>query len=127
MAGMTYTPLQNGERSPYGGGGGKMRSRRAPKRNGTPYDRPATGRHASAGPQAAALMNTTLNGEAAKRDGWLGSRLLGTASKIVTTGASFLYSSFFKRPAGGGMLLLNDAEKPAGEGSDAFRVSGSEF
>lgn len=116
MAGMAYTPLQNGERSPYGGGGGKMRARRAPKRNGTPYDRPATGRHASAGPQAAALMNTA-NGEAAKRDGWLGSRLLGTASKIVTTGASYLYSSFFKRPAGGGMLLLQDAEKPAGEGS----------
>lgn len=113
MAGMAYTPLQNGERSPYGGGGGKMRSRRAPKRNGTPYDRPAVGRHASAGPQAAALINTN-QGEGAK---WLGSRLLGTASKIVTTGASFLYSSFFKRPAaGGGMLLLNDAEKPAGEG-----------
>lgn len=120
MAGMTYTPLQNGERSPYGGGGGgKMRSRRAPKRSSTPYDRPAVGRHASAGPQAAALINT--NGEGAKRDGWLGSRLLGTASKIVTTGASYLYSSIFKRPTGGGMLLLNDAEKPpAGESRHVF-------
>lgn len=121
MAGMAYTPVQNGERSPYGGGGGgKMRSRRAPKRNGTPYDRPALGRHASAGPQAAALIGA--NGGAAeggRRDGWLGSRLLGTASKIVTTSASYLYSSLFKRPAGGGMLLLHDAEKPAGEACDA--------
>jgi hypothetical protein len=121
MAGMAYTPVQNGERSPYGGGGGgKMRSRRAPKRNGTPYDRPAMGRHASAGPQAAAFINTNGGGAAdgARRDGWLGSWLLGTASKIVTSSASYLYSSIFKRPAGGGMLLLNDVEKPAGEGWD---------
>ncbi|KAG0593189.1 hypothetical protein KC19_1G310100 [Ceratodon purpureus] len=112
MAGMAYTQ-NGGDRSPYGGGGGgKMRSRRAPKRNGTPYDRPAQGRHASAGPQAAAMIGTADGG---KRDGWLGARLLGTASKIVTSSASYLYSSIFKRPAGGGVLLLNDVEKPAVE------------
>lgn len=117
---MAYSPVQNGDRGTYGaGGGGKMRPRRAPKRNGTPYDRPAVGRHASAGPQAAALMNA--NGGAAdgaRREGWLGSRLLGTASKIVTSGASFLYSSFFRRPAGDGLLLLKEAEKTAANNAE---------
>lgn len=68
----------------------------------------------------AALMNANGgSADGARREGWLGSRLLGTASKIVTSGASFLYSSVFRRPAGDGLLLLKEAEKTAGEIRDA--------
>lgn len=115
MAGIPFTPVQNGDRTPYGGGGGKLRTRRVTKRNATPYERPAVGRHASAGPQAAALMNGVGAAEGTGRGAWLGAGLLGTASKMVTSGASYLYSSFFRRrdvP-----LLLTEAERTPGVSS----------
>jgi hypothetical protein len=115
MAGVPFAPVQNGERSPYGGGGGgKVRTRRAQKRNATPYDRPAVGWNASAGPQAAAALANGDGGGAGEgpRRAWLGSGLLGTASKIVTTGASYLYSSIFKRREE--PLRLNDVDRTPG-------------
>ncbi len=100
-----YTPAGGGG----GGGGGKVGRRRVSKtRNAaTPYERPSVGRHASAGPvQAAAVVANGVGGgeeaeEAPARRGgggaWLGVDLLGTASKLVTSGASLFYSSFFGR------------------------------
>lgn len=100
-----------------------MRTRRAQKRNATPYDRPAVGRHASAGPQAAAALANGDGGGAGEgpRRAWLGSGLLGTASKIVTTGASYLYSSFFKRREE--PLRLNDVDRTPGAPLCALRRS----
>ncbi len=117
MAGLPLEPLHNNgdHRFLYasaggGGGGGKVGRRRVSKtRNAaTPYERPSVGRHASAGPvQAAAVVANGVGGgeeaeEAPARRGggggaWLGVDLLGTASKLVTSGASLFYSSFFGR------------------------------
>ncbi len=120
MAGLPLEPLHNNgdHRFLYapaggGGGGGKVGRRRVSKtRNAaTPYERPSVGRHASAGPvQAAAVVANGVGGgeeaeEAPARRGgggggggaWLGVDLLGTASKLVTSGASLFYTSFFGR------------------------------
>lgn len=88
------------DRTSYGptgaGAGGKTRSAATVNRRKTPYDRPAQGRHASGGPQAAALLNGQSQARES-RGAWLGSGLVGTASKFLTNGASYLLSSVFRR------------------------------
>lgn len=84
--------------SSYGGGaGGKSRATRKSGKKSLPYERPAVGRSAAAGPQAAAILSATsaqaLAEKAQGAKAWLGSGF----SKIITTGATYLYSSIFKR------------------------------
>eukprot|EP00250_Pteridium_aquilinum_P000187 c10211_g1_i1 orf=397-4326(+) len=79
----------------YGGGsgtGGKLRSsRRGSKR--TPYDRPATGRHATAG-GSAAMAATSLPASSKLA---IASRLRDSASRLIHSSASYLFSALFKR------------------------------
>ncbi|KAJ7544542.1 hypothetical protein O6H91_09G082100 [Diphasiastrum complanatum] len=95
------------DRTPYDGrgrAGGKLRSKRAAVaaagssgiRRSTPYERPSLGRHASAGPQAAAQLTRVSASEATAAKGlWLGGGIVSSASRILTTGASYLFSSLF--------------------------------
>ncbi len=154
MAGLPLEPLHNNgdHRFLYapagggGGGGGKVGRRRVSKtRNAaTPYERPSVGRHASAGPvQAAAVVANGVGGgeeaeEAPARRGggggggggaWLGVDLLGTASKLVTSGASLFYSSFFGRrqqqqqDATAPLSVTNNGDKNTGFCSLSLSVS----
>ncbi|GAQ83126.1 hypothetical protein KFL_001360230 [Klebsormidium nitens] len=95
----------------YGAGGAGGKSSKARKhaggRNSTPYARPATGRHAAAGPSnAAALGSAKANGGQAtsagpgelarplKNNGWWGalSSIASGAAHLVTTPLSFFKS-----------------------------------
>ncbi|CAM6101317.1 unnamed protein product [Calypogeia fissa] len=81
-----------------GGGGGKSRASRFKSgKKGLPYERPSVGRSAAAGPQAAAILSAASTRALAEKaqgaKAWLGSGF----SKIISTGATYLYSSIFRR------------------------------
>jgi hypothetical protein len=96
---ITTTTTVPDSRAPYGGGGagGKSRAIRKGRGTGLPYERPPVGRSAAAGPQAASLRsaasNQVLTQKAQGATSWLGSGF----SKIVSNGATYLYSSIFRR------------------------------
>lgn len=94
------SPLVDPDRSGYGStAGGKLRAiRRTGRRNTNPYERPAVGRHASAGPQAAVLIsNGGVTAAQALADKRRGAWLTTGITKIITTSATYLYSSIFRR------------------------------
>lgn len=82
------------ELRPYegGGAGGKLRTSRSARRSSTPYDRPQTGRHASAAVRAAAAAADN------RRSGntWF-SRIVDPASRLITNSAVQWFSSVFKK------------------------------
>lgn len=82
------------ELRPYegGGAGGKLRTSRSARRSSTPYDRPQTGRHASAAVRAAAAAADN------RRSGstWF-SRIVDPASRLITQSAVQWFSSVFKK------------------------------
>lgn len=71
------------------GAGGKLRLSRRGSRKATPYDRPASGRHATAG----GLSTSDSAAEASS----LASRLVGSASRFITSSASYFFPSLFGR------------------------------
>ncbi|EFJ15596.1 hypothetical protein SELMODRAFT_422640 [Selaginella moellendorffii] len=88
-------PPEVGDRTPYAGSGGSSSKLKLKKgssssaRISTPYERPAAAaRHPR---QAAALAES--------KEGWIGGRIVGSASRILTKSATFLYTSLFKRQA----------------------------
>lgn len=73
------------------GVGGKLRSlRRGNKR--TPYDRPVTGRHVTAGGSASMAAASFPSTKCT-----VASRLRDSASKFIQSSASFVFSALFKR------------------------------
>ncbi|KAJ7566700.1 hypothetical protein O6H91_02G114800 [Diphasiastrum complanatum] len=131
---------QEEDRTPYhgGGAGGKLRSGRsasvATRRNALPYDRPPVGRHASAGPQAAAQLSKGVRAadsrvptsERGKQAAWLAGGLVGSASRALANGASFLFSSLFRRRSGAMIDNEPNAEGMQPDKADAS-VSRIEF
>lgn len=105
--------------SPRLGAGGKLRSARRSsiaRSKQSPYHRPATGRHATPGGSTASAAATSYGKSIA-------SRLVDSASRLITSSASYVFSSLFKRRqlaiANGGDLTGVVAEgqqaKPSGE------------
>ncbi|XP_002961301.2 uncharacterized protein LOC9633020 isoform X1 [Selaginella moellendorffii] len=91
----SMAPPEVGDRTPYAGSGGSSSKLKLKKgssssaRISTPYERPAAAaRHPR---QAAALAES--------KEGWIGGRIVGSASRILTKSATFLYTSLFKRQA----------------------------
>eukprot|EP00250_Pteridium_aquilinum_P019476 c24447_g1_i1 orf=653-3619(+) len=71
------------------GGGGKLRmSRRGSIKKSTPYDRPASGRHATAG-------GLPASSGAASASSSLTSRFVGSASRLIASSASYFFPSLF--------------------------------
>ncbi|KAL3684047.1 hypothetical protein R1sor_002069 [Riccia sorocarpa] len=110
------SPLIDPDRSGYvSSAGGKLRTiRNSGRRNANPYERPAVGRHASAGPQAAVLISnggvTAAQALAEKRRGaWLA----GGLTKIITNSANYLYTSIFRRRLPAPVQVSNNEEEPA--------------
>lgn len=83
--------------SSYGGGGGKSRANRLKSgKKGLPYERPSVGRSAASGPQSAAVLSAAstraLADKAQGAKAWLGSSF----SKMISSGAMYLYSTIFR-------------------------------
>ena len=77
----------------YGGGGaggtgGKLRSAKKQTKR-TPYERPPTGRHATAG-GSASIASASSGGSS------IASKIRDSASRLITSSASYLYASLFK-------------------------------
>ncbi|KAI5069891.1 hypothetical protein GOP47_0014234 [Adiantum capillus-veneris] len=72
------------------GAGGKLRTSRRSSKKATPYDRPASGRHAMAGGLP------SLPGSAMPSSS-LASRVVGSASRLITSSASYFFPSLFGR------------------------------
>ncbi|MCO5596477.1 hypothetical protein L7F22_050540 [Adiantum nelumboides] len=72
------------------GVGGKLRILRRSSKKATPYDRPASGRHATAGglpsSSGSAMSSSSLT-----------SRLVGSASRLIASSASYFFPSLFGR------------------------------
>ncbi|KAG6550665.1 hypothetical protein Mapa_007762 [Marchantia paleacea] len=133
------SPLVDLDRSGYGStAGGKLRAfRRTGRRNTNPYERPAVGRHASAGPQAAVLIsNGGVTAAQALADKTRGAWLTTGITKIITTSATYIYSSIFRRRLPAPVPVSdNEAQpvgteeqvsSPSGESNDAEAVSRSD-
>ena len=78
----------------YGGGGaggtgGKLRSAKKQTKK-TPYERPPTGRHATAG-GSASIASASSGGSS------IASKIRDSASRLITSSASYLFASLFKR------------------------------
>ncbi|OAE24733.1 hypothetical protein AXG93_2016s1380 [Marchantia polymorpha subsp. ruderalis] len=111
------SPLVDPDRSGYGStAGGKLRAiRRTGRRNTNPYERPAVGRHASAGPQAAVLIsNGGVTAAQALADKRRGAWLTTGITKIITTNEA--------QPVG----TEEQVSTPSGESNDAEAVSRSD-
>lgn len=100
-----------------GGAGGKLRSSRrtlARSRKKTPYDRPASGRHATPGGAAMAASVSSSSSSS------IASRLVDSASRLISSSASYLFSSFFgRRPLS---IDSGDAETAGEEEQDKDAV-----
>ncbi|KAL2635757.1 hypothetical protein R1flu_007236 [Riccia fluitans] len=132
------SPLVEPDRQGYGSrAGGKVRTlRKIGRKNTNPYERPAVGRHASAGPQAAVLISnggvTAAQALAEKKRGaWITHGL----TKIIANSATYLYSSIFRRRLPAPVEVSNNEEdvigeeqvsSPSAETNDAEPVSRSE-
>eukprot|EP00249_Psilotum_nudum_P003704 c17169_g1_i1 orf=460-2334(+) len=91
---VSASPVKNPSGSYAGGAGGKLRDRRASaQRKKTPYDRPSSGRHAV--PGGASLFRLVSGSDTSGSS--IASRLVGSASRLLSSSALLLYSSIFNR------------------------------